>query len=267
MFHIQTIVLGYFPFRLHAYKGRDVTHLMDDPDRRRRRHGRGRARRRAAVPARWHRRARRRWSPDHRGDPHRARCGPQRADGCTRTVATRWPRSRCRARTSRSRRTASTSTRRVRDVWGLPAGRITYNSHAHDVACARALGAAPRRGDAKARARRTRMWVTSPGIPDSFAPAAPADLPTLDGHRRGWASIPRTSVCDPCATPWDVDNVVIADSSVFPTSSGYGPTLTLVALAIRAARSLATTRRVLEFSARFCSRRTARPRVTVVARR
>ena len=31
MFHLQTIVLGYFPFRLHAYKGRDVTHLMDDP--------------------------------------------------------------------------------------------------------------------------------------------------------------------------------------------------------------------------------------------
>ena len=41
-----------------------------------------------------------------------------------------------------------------------------------------------------------------------------------------------------CAIPWqrlwDVDNVVIADSSVFPTSTGYGPTLTLVALAIRA---------------------------------
>jgi len=31
MFHIQTIVLGNFPMRLHAYKGRDVTHLMDDP--------------------------------------------------------------------------------------------------------------------------------------------------------------------------------------------------------------------------------------------
>ena len=31
MFHLQTIVLGFFPFRLHAYKGRDVTHLMDDP--------------------------------------------------------------------------------------------------------------------------------------------------------------------------------------------------------------------------------------------
>ena len=31
MFHLQTIALGFFPFRLHAYKGRDVTHLMDDP--------------------------------------------------------------------------------------------------------------------------------------------------------------------------------------------------------------------------------------------
>ena len=31
MFHFQTIVLGFFPFRLHAHQGRAVTHLMDDP--------------------------------------------------------------------------------------------------------------------------------------------------------------------------------------------------------------------------------------------
>ena len=31
----------------------------------------------------------------------------------------------------------------------------------------------------------------------------------------------------------------VTDSSVFPTSTGYGPTLTLVALAIRATRALA----------------------------
>ena len=37
----------------------------------------------------------------------------------------------------------------------------------------------------------------------------------------------------------NVDNVLVTDSSVFPTSTGYGPTLTLVALAIRAARALA----------------------------
>jgi choline dehydrogenase-like flavoprotein len=49
----------------------------------------------------------------------------------------------------------------------------------------------------------------------------------------------RTSVCDPWQRLWDVDNVVVTDSSVFPTSTGYGPTLTLVALAVRAARELA----------------------------
>jgi choline dehydrogenase-like flavoprotein len=38
-----------------------------------------------------------------------------------------------------------------------------------------------------------------------------------------------------------LDNVVVADSSVFVTSAGYGPTLTLVALAARAAHHLAGT--------------------------
>jgi choline dehydrogenase-like flavoprotein len=50
---------------------------------------------------------------------------------------------------------------------------------------------------------------------------------------------PASSVCDPWQRLWDVDNVMVADSSVFPTSTGYGPTLTLVALAIRASRALA----------------------------
>src|SRR5262249_46250662 len=31
MYHFQTFALGVFPFRLHAHRGRSVTHLMDDP--------------------------------------------------------------------------------------------------------------------------------------------------------------------------------------------------------------------------------------------
>jgi choline dehydrogenase-like flavoprotein len=50
---------------------------------------------------------------------------------------------------------------------------------------------------------------------------------------------PGASVVDPWQRLWDVDNVICTDSSVFPTSTGYGPTLTLVALAIRACRALA----------------------------
>ena len=46
---------------------------------------------------------------------------------------------------------------------------------------------------------------------------------------------PATSVTDPSGRLHQADNVVIADSSVFVTSAGYGPTLTLAALAARAA--------------------------------
>ena len=52
---------------------------------------------------------------------------------------------------------------------------------------------------------------------------------------------PATSVVDPTGRLHDLDNVVVADSSVFVTSAGYGPTLTLVALAARAAHLLAGT--------------------------
>ena len=51
-------------------------------------------------------------------------------------------------------------------------------------------------------------------------------------------SDPATSVADPTGRLHQADNVVIADSSVFVTSAGYGPTLTLAALAARAAHLL-----------------------------
>jgi choline dehydrogenase-like flavoprotein len=50
---------------------------------------------------------------------------------------------------------------------------------------------------------------------------------------------PSSSVVDRWQRFHDVENMVCTDSSVFPTSTGYGPTLTIVALAIRACRDLA----------------------------
>ena len=49
----------------------------------------------------------------------------------------------------------------------------------------------------------------------------------------------RTSVVDRESRFHDVENMICADSSLFTTSSGYNPTLTLVALAHRAACLLA----------------------------
>jgi len=88
------------------------------------------------------------------------------------------------------------------------------------------------------------------GAENTFA----VNSPRLEGDRAGTvgASVsrhimgtcrmgddPRTSVVDRWQRFHDVENMVCTDSSVFPTSTGYGPTLTIVALAIRACRDLA----------------------------
>jgi choline dehydrogenase-like flavoprotein len=46
---------------------------------------------------------------------------------------------------------------------------------------------------------------------------------------------PSTSVVTPQQNVWGIDNLFVCDSSVFVTSAGYNPTLTLAALAHRAA--------------------------------
>jgi choline dehydrogenase-like flavoprotein len=126
----------------------------------------------------------------------------------------------------------------LRDVWGMPAGRATYASHRHEVACAQHW--APRLEDVMREAgAESTFWVTSPPIDP---PRAGGDPTPISRHIMGTARMgddPRMSVCDPWQRLHDVQNVMVADSSVFPTSTGYGPTLTLVTLAIRASRALA----------------------------
>ena len=50
---------------------------------------------------------------------------------------------------------------------------------------------------------------------------------------------PETSVVDRFGRMHELDNVHIADGSVFTTSGGFNPTLTIMALALRAARHMA----------------------------
>lgn len=130
----------------------------------------------------------------------------------------------------------------VRDVWGLPAGRVTYSPHRHELVASAHAG--PRHEailtDAGARAAFT---ATSPpqGDLDLHAVANPLGIAPASKHVMGTArmgSDPATSVVSPEQRLWDCDNVVVCDSSVFVTSTGYNPTLTLAALAHRAATLL-----------------------------
>jgi choline dehydrogenase-like flavoprotein len=131
----------------------------------------------------------------------------------------------------------------VRDAWGLPAGRVTYAPHAHDLAAS--AFAAPLHEAIMADAGATVAFsATSPpqGDPTAHADLNPLGMAPASRHVMGTARMgtdPATSVVSPEQRLWDVDNVVVCDSSVFVTSAGYNPTLTLAALAHRAASLLA----------------------------
>ena len=55
----------------------------------------------------------------------------------------------------------------------------------------------------------------------------------------------RESVTDAYGRLHDVPNVIVADGSVFASSGGANPTLTIMALALRAARQLSGVTEVL----------------------
>jgi choline dehydrogenase-like flavoprotein len=128
----------------------------------------------------------------------------------------------------------------VRDAWGGPAGRVTWSPHRHELATSAHVGPILEAVLRDAGAEWT-VTSTSPPIGED-AGMSPLGLAPASRHVIGTArmgSDPGTSVVDPTSRLWDVDNVLICDSSVFPTSTGYGPTLTLVALAARATGLLA----------------------------
>jgi len=128
---------------------------------------------------------------------------------------------------------------RVRDLHGLPVPRITYSSHRFELAAsshfapklAAICQAAP--GFNKA----------AQGLVDQLQSQAGTDLngPSSTAHIMGTARMghnPDTSVVNPVGRLHELDNLHIADGSVFVSSGGFNPTLTIMALALRMARHI-----------------------------
>ena len=125
----------------------------------------------------------------------------------------------------------------VRDIFGLPVARLTYSPHAYEL-----------------QARNFYLpyltqLVTQAGAQGVFtAPCDTLQLPPLvvnapsSRHEMGTLRMgpdPATSVTDPSGRFHDVDNLYACDGSVFPTSSGYNPTLTIIAVALKIAQGIA----------------------------
>ena len=118
----------------------------------------------------------------------------------------------------------------IRDVYGFPVPRITYSSHRFELAASAYYG--PKLGA---------ICQAAPGAVSTRV--IPTD--TLGGvatdHFMGTARMgddPQTSVVDPWGRIHDLDNVYLADGSVFVSSGGFNPTLTILALSLRMARHL-----------------------------
>jgi gluconate 2-dehydrogenase alpha chain len=120
----------------------------------------------------------------------------------------------------------------VRDYRGLPAARITYTPGTHELAAQRfyipLIAEILRR--AGAQYVTALSSVTAPGVPIAGGDV-PATQHVMGGMRMG--QDPGTSVTDGTGRFHHLDNVFVADASVFPSSGAHNPTLTLMATALR----------------------------------
>jgi gluconate 2-dehydrogenase alpha chain len=240
MFHFQTLTAGAMPFALHVERGRDVTHLHDDsivPDDRAMA-----AAKEAGLP--WIRGG----IAEHGGGGHpiaeakRLPPGPQH-------------RELMKASQLRSKLFAFTIQGEdmpvagnivdldpdVRDVRGLPVARVTHRPHEHEFVASAHWG--PRHEEILKHMGAEWAFSTTSPAPDydygEFISPVSESKHVMGTMRMG--TDPATSVADAWGRLHDVPNVLVTDASVFPTSAGYGPTLTLVAMALRNTHALAGT--------------------------
>jgi choline dehydrogenase-like flavoprotein len=121
----------------------------------------------------------------------------------------------------------------IRDARGYPVARVTYRPGRHELVTSDHYG--PRlRAILKEMGSEWATVSSSPGTGNASSPSAiPESRHNMGTVRMG--TDPATSMVGPTGRLHQLENVIVADSSVFVSSAGYGPTLTLAALAARAA--------------------------------
>jgi choline dehydrogenase-like flavoprotein len=109
----------------------------------------------------------------------------------------------------------------VVDFFGTPAPRITYANHPYELAASTYRG--PIMMDPIFKHAGARWAAVTP------RDAIPGSAHIMGTLRFG--TDPAKSVCDKAGKLHDVQNLWCSDGALFPTSSGYNPTMTIVALA------------------------------------
>jgi gluconate 2-dehydrogenase alpha chain len=248
MVHFQTFAVGILPERLHTHRGRAVTHLHDDAvvvDDQARQVAKeaGLAWMRGGMvehggPSLPIMEAKHYpWGPTHK---QLMRSSPMRDHMWAFTMQGEdLPQPTNRVDLDPT----------IRDVRGLPVARITYRPHRHELVASAHHGRRLLRVLEEMGATWT-TTATSPLVGPLDRGGEHRDLrqqvgilSSVPGSRHVMGTVrmgkdASTSVADCFGRLHGLENVVVCDSSVFVTSAGYGPTLTLVALAARAAAAM-----------------------------
>jgi choline dehydrogenase-like flavoprotein len=117
----------------------------------------------------------------------------------------------------------------LKDAWGIPALRISMAHGANEAAMMRDAAVSAAEMLEAAGAKNIRVTTGT-------------EMPGMAIHEVGTARMgtdPKKSVLDPFSQSHDVSNVVVADGSCFVSSACQNPTLTMMALAVRACDHLA----------------------------
>jgi gluconate 2-dehydrogenase alpha chain len=121
----------------------------------------------------------------------------------------------------------------VQDVFGRPVPRVTYDLHTYELEARKFY--TPFMQQVVLNAGATRTFTT----PCDVTLGAPTSRHVMGTLRMG--TDPATSVVDANGKFHEVDNLYACDGSVFPTSSGWNPTLTIMAVAAKIAHAMAGT--------------------------
>jgi gluconate 2-dehydrogenase alpha chain len=120
----------------------------------------------------------------------------------------------------------------VKDVFGYPVARVTYKPHAFELQAR--LFYEPILKQLLGNAGAARVFLA----PCNTLLRDPPDSHHVMGTLRMGVD-PSTSVTNADGRFHDVDNLYACDGSVFPTASGYNPTLTIIATSLKIAHGLA----------------------------
>lgn len=124
---------------------------------------------------------------------------------------------------------------RVKDINGRPVPRITYQAHPFEIFARNFYG--PKLVELHGAAGAQFAFVAPP----NDGGPTPTSSHIMGTLRMG--TDPATSVTDAFCRLHDLENVYSADGAPFPTGSGYNPTLTIQALALRTAGAMVDPRR------------------------